>query len=500
MSKIIHSLEHGSGTVPEETVITGSRLALSWRQLREAVAGFAPALRDAAVLGILMKNSPAWIVADLSALQAGVMSVPLPAFFSDEQLRHALQDAHIDTVITDDPGRIETLACVAGRVSIEIAGRQSTLLFIDGGGFSAGHRGVAKVTYTSGTSGTPRGVRLSLHAIETVAASLAGAAEASSRDRALVLLPLSILLENIGSVYAPLLAGAEVLVPDPEELGLHGSSRIDAVKLSVALHRIRPTTLILPPQLLKLLITLARQQMLPDSFRYIAVGGAPAGIALLDEARALGLPVYQGYGLSEACSVVAVNTTSSNRLGSAGRPLPHNRVRISTEGEIMILGKTHDGYLNGPRRNPECELATGDLGYLDEDGYLHVTGRRCDVIITGYGRNISPEWVESELLSHPLIEQVVVFGNNMPYLTAVLVPTARGTQAGSRASIYRGIQEVNIRLPDYARIRDFIIAESPFSVEAGELTVSGSPCRSVIEERYATQIRNVMENGCGQLF
>ena len=143
--------------------------------------------------------------------------------------------------------------------------------------------------------------------METVAVALATAAEASSSDRALVLLPLSILLENTGSVYAPVIAGAEIHVPDPADTGIRGSSQVDSSAFARMLQRIRPSTLIVPPQLLKLLVALARAGQLPDSFRYIAVGGAPTGMSLLEAARDLGLPVYQGYGLSEACSVVAVN-------------------------------------------------------------------------------------------------------------------------------------------------------------------------------------------------
>jgi long-subunit acyl-CoA synthetase (AMP-forming) len=485
MSKIIRSLECGSEATPDRTVITSSRLSLGWREMHEAVTALSARLRGITSFGMLLENSPAWVIADLAAIHSGIMNVPLPAFFSNEQLRHALQDAQIDTVITDDPDRIASLVSVGGRASLEIAGKHCTLMFLSDGVVTANRHETAKVTYTSGTSGTPRGVRLSQTAIETVSASLVQAAEAESGDRALVLLPLSILLENIGSVYATILAGAEIFVPDPAELGIYGSSRIDAEKLSAVLQRIRPTTLILPPQLLKLLVALGKRQVLPDSFRYIAVGGAPAGIALLDEARALNLPVYQGYGLSEACSVVAVNTPGDNRMGSVGRPLPHTRVRISTDGEIMVLGTSHEGYLNGPPRNPENELATGDLGYLDEDGYLYVTGRCRDRIITSYGRNISPEWVESELTANPLIAQAVVFGNDMPYLTAVLVPAAAATRAGPRTALDRVIREVNARLPDYAGIREYVVAESLFTIESGELTVSGSPRRDVIEKHFA---------------
>jgi long-chain acyl-CoA synthetase len=490
MSNITRALDDNARRAPEKNAVTGSRKSLTWRELHDEVAAVAARLQDTRTLGLLMENSPAWIVTDLSAIHAGVVNIPLPGFFSDEQLRHAIRDGQIDTVITDNPARMKSLLPDSREVSLEIAGKPCVQMFFPVDGTDEKHSNTVKVTYTSGTTGTPRGVQLSLKAIETVTDSLAEAACADREDRALVLLPLSILLENIGSVYVPILAGAEIIVPDSGDLGLSGSSQIDAAIFAAALQSIRPTAMILPPQLLKLLVVLGKQHALPDSFRFIAVGGAPVGIALLDAARELGLPVYQGYGLSEACSVVALNTAENNRMGSVGRLLAHNKVRINEDGEIVIIGETFNGYLNGNGRNTYGELATGDLGYLDEDGYLYVTGRSRDRIITGFGRNISPEWIESEFLSHPLIVQAVVFGNNMPCLAAVLVLAQHDPQDVNMDIVESAMQEVNERLPDYARVRDYVIADAPFSVASGELSASGSPRRAAIEQHYFGRIEH----------
>ena len=493
MSNITRALKDNAINAPGRTAVTGSRGSLTWRELFDEVQTVTARLQGPRTLGLLMDNSPAWIVVDLAAMQAGVVNIPLPGFFSDQQIRHAIQDAQIDTVITDNPARLRSLLPGSREVSLDIAGKPCVQMFFPVDGTDEKHSNTAKVTYTSGTTGTPRGVQLSLKAIGVVAASLAEAASAGRDDRALVLLPLSILLENIGSVYVPVIAGAEIIVPEPGDLGLTGSSQVDAAMFAAALQSIRPTAMILPPQLLKLLVALAKQHALPDSFRFIAVGGAPVGIALLDEARELRLPVYQGYGLSEACSVVALNTAEHNRMGSVGRLLAHNKVRFNEDGEIIIIGETFNGYLKGNGRNTDGELATGDLGYMDEDGFLYVTGRCRDRLITSFGRNISPEWIESELLSQPLIAQAVVFGNDMPCLAAVLV-LARHEPRDISPDIIGGImQEVNNRLPDYARVRDYIIADAPFSIVSGELSVSGSPCRSVIGRHYFGRIGNQSE-------
>jgi long-subunit acyl-CoA synthetase (AMP-forming) len=489
VSKILDSLKRHATRQPERPMIIGTSWTLTWQQLHTEVNALARQLQNNRCLGVLMDNSPAWIITDLAALQAGKVNVPLPVFFSDEQLQHAVRDARIEAVITDKPERVAALFPGSRRTILDIAGRQYTCLSLSDQPGDHRYLDTAKITYTSGTTGEPRGVRLSLHAMETVATALATAAGASSSDRALALLPLSILLENIGSVYAPILAGAEVHVPDPAESGIHGSSQVDVTAFARMLRRIRPSALIVPPQLLKLMIALKHTGQLPESFRFIAVGGAPTGLSLLESARDLGLPVYQGYGLSEACSVVAVNTDRNNYLGSAGRPLPHMKVRISEHGEIMLSGDTCCQYLHAEAGTVPQELATGDLGYLDDDGYLYVTGRCRERIITAYGRNVSPEWVESELLSHPAIAQAALFGNDLDHLVAVLVPAGSICPGDTCTVLAEALDTVNAQLPDYARVDRFIVATGAFTAANGELSSGGSLRRQMIEQHYAEQIR-----------
>lgn len=499
MSGILYSLEHRAARHPERPLLVGSTSMLTWQQLHTEVRTLARQLQQHRCLGVLMDNSPAWIVTDLAALQAGRVNVPLPVFFSDEQLQHAVRDARIEAVITDRPERVSALFPGSRHSTLVIAGRQYACLSLSDQPGDFHYVDTAKVTYTSGTTGEPRGVCLPLHAMETVASALATAADASCSDRALVLLPLSILLENIGSVYAPILAGAEIQVPDPAESGISGSSQVDVAAFARMLRRTRPSTLIVPPQLLKLIVALARAGQLPDSFRFIAVGGAPTGLSLLESARELGLPVHQGYGLSEACSVVAVNTGRHNYLGSAGRPLPHMKVRISEHGEIMLAGATCCPYLHDRTDAPPRELATGDLGYLDDDGYLYITGRCRERIITAYGRNISPEWVESELLSQPAIAQAALFGNNLDQLVAVLVPDGSVPSSEAWSVLQEALDTVNAQLPDYARVDRFILAADAFTAASGELSSSGSLRRRVIEQHYAEYIQEQSEEPLEQL-
>jgi long-subunit acyl-CoA synthetase (AMP-forming) len=169
------------------------------------------------------------------------------------------------------------------------------------------------------------------------------------------------------------------------------------------------------------------------------------------------------------------------------------KVRISAQGEVILTGETCSPYLHTGTAAPPSELATGDLGYLDDDGYLYITGRCRERIITAYGRNISPEWVESELLSHPAIAQAALFGNDMSGLVAVLVAADSGQSDDVYALLEEALDAVNAQLPDYARVDSFIVAASPFTAANGELSSSGSLRRRVIEAHYAACIQPLEE-------
>ncbi|HED14575.1 MAG TPA: long-chain acyl-CoA synthetase, partial [Gammaproteobacteria bacterium] len=137
----------------------------------------------------------------------------------------------------------------------------------------------------------------------------------------------------------------------------------------------------------------------------------------------------------------------------------------------------------------DAEIDSGDLGYLDDEGYLYVTGRYSNLIITGYGRNISPEWIESELVAHPAIAQAAVFGDETGGITAVLVPAAEI----SPAQLADVLDDINSMLPDYARINRHIVAPSPFRIDTGELTPGGALVRSTIAQRYMSLARRPLE-------
>ena len=223
----------------------------------------------------------------------------------------------------------------------------------------------------------------------------------------------------------------------------------------------------------------------PASLRLVAVGGAAVGAPLLQSARELGIPAFEGYGLSEGASVQTLNLPGADRPGSAGRPLPHARLRIAADGEIEVAGSAFLGYL-GSEAPPPAWWPSGDLGSIDADGFLHVQGRKKQVLITAYGRNVSPEWVETALQGAtvgglPPIAQAVVFGDGQPALSAVLWPLRADAPD---AALQAAVDEANAGLPDYARVRHWVRARAAFDAEAGLATTNGRPQRAAIEQLH----------------
>lgn len=484
----------------EQVALRGLSGEVSYGALRAATEQAIAHMRESQprVAGLALDNGPAWAVIDLAAMETGTPLVPLPFFFSSAQLAHAIRDAGIDCLYTDQPQQFESLladigAIVAERNECMIHGQQVTELRLQGIAPVALPAGTAKITYTSGTTGQPKGVCLGLEAMLQVAQALREATEARNTDKHVSLMPLSTLLENIAGLYVPLLAGACAALLPFDEIGLRGASGIDVQKMATVLAAQQATTTILTPELLRGLVAVAQAGMpLPATLRFVAVGGAPVAERLLQQAAACGIPAYEGYGLSECASVVSLNTASAHALGTAGRPLPHAQLAFAEDGEILVAGALLLGYTGAtPCVLHDGYWPTGDLGFLDEQGLLHITGRKKNMFITSFGRNVAPEWVERELTLHPSIAQAAVFGEARPWNAAVIVPSSVSPQA--IADIDAAIAEANRRLPDYARVRRWIPAHAPFLPANGQLTPNGRLRREAILAVYRAQLDPLYE-------
>ena len=446
------------------SVIAPGALAPRIERLAAALRAARPRPR---VAGLLADNGADWVTIDLAAQQAGVALVPLPAFFTAAQLAHAVAASGMDSLFCPQLFPAETLGFEpAGKLEgLRWHRRRAEALVLPGG--------TSKITFTSGTTGAPKGVHLSAEQQWVVARSLAEALGTLRLRRHLCLLPLALLLENVAGVYAAQLAGAECCVPPLAEVGMHGATAFDALACLAAIERWEAQSVILLPQMLAgLTAALEAGAPAPRSLKFAAVGGARVSPDVLLRARRLGLPAYEGYGLSECASVVALNLPDADRPRSVGRPLAHVEVRIDEKQEIQVKA-------NGKW------LPTGDLGRLDADGFLYIEGRRKNVLITSFGRNISPEWPESELLAGPAIAQAAVFGEARPQLCAVIVAANAGLPD---AALERQVHAANARLPAYARVRRWLRAEAPFMAQNGLATANGRPRRDPIWQTYGARL------------
>lgn len=429
---------------PQRIALQDAQRTLSYGDLHREIEKRAVVLKDVTTLALALDNSVDWVLWDLAALAARVPCVPVPPFFTPDQVTHLLAAAGVSHILN-------STGLVPSATQKENVLPQHT----------------AKVTFTSGTTGTPKGVCLPRAALENVAHSITTVLGDEFVGVHVSVLPLAVLLENIAGVYAGLMAGCTIHLVSLPSWGQNYAHLHEVLKSTKA------SSAIVVPEILRiLLMQTVTQGALPD-LKFLAVGGSKVDAALVEQARSAGLPAYEGYGLSECASVVSLNTPRLDRVGSVGRLLPHVDAGI-IDGEIQIKNPGFLGYVGEPA--PDL-FKTGDLGDIDEDGFVSITGRQKNVLITSYGRNISPEWVESVLLSQPAIAQAIVYGDAQPALSALIVPTSPD------ASIKDAIARVNDRLPDYARIHDFQIVP-PFTLAEGTLTGTGRPRREKILSLY----------------
>jgi acyl-CoA synthetase (AMP-forming)/AMP-acid ligase II/heme oxygenase len=431
---------------------------ISYSDLFSQIVAAASSLKDApSTVALLMPRDERHIASELALTCLGCTVVPLPDFFSDGQVRHILSDANVQAVVTvpELTGRFKSLDLPLLTPSFShIASHQP---FQDG----------KRIIYTSGTTGKPKGVVLGGKQVIANLKALEVAACASPDDRHLSVLPFSLLLEQLAGIYLPLWVGAEIHV-------IHDPRSLPAVAQCI-----RPTTTVLVPDLLKAWVRWLRgaKQQAPDSLRLVAVGGAPVSAGLAEMSWEAGIPVHEGYGLSECASVVALNRVGERAAGTVGRPLPGIEVQID-QGEIVVAGPTvMEGYLGGhPTDN--C-WRTGDLGYFNEAGHLIVLGRKDDVIVTDNGRNIHPEWIEPMLLADQRIARAAVIGGGS-CAVAVVVPYPdhfEFLKAASADVLGWLVQSLCADAPDYARPRKTIVLSFEEAAANALFTLDGRPRR-----------------------
>ncbi len=466
MREFFDSLARRAAADGNRTAIVSGNAILSYAALCGKVRAMAAAATDLPErVGLLVSQGADGIVFDLALSFAGKEIVPLPEFFSEAQLTHIARKTGLTHAATDaaSADRVQRLGLVAHPLGAAAVPGMTPA------------SEARRIIFTSGTTGTPKGVCLSGAQMLASAEALAEASSATGRDRYLSVLPNSLLLEQIAGIYLPLSVGATVVLP-----GAHGSFR--ASQLADCVEQSKATATVLVPELLYAWLNELRiaARRAPSSLRFVAVGGASVSAQLADEAWSRGLPIYEGYGLSECCSVVCVNRPGARHAGTVGRPLKNVQIAID-DGEIVVSGPTvMRGYVGEPPANGTWR--TGDLGALDDAGFLRIIGRKDNVIVTGAGRNVSPEWIEQVIEASGRVKRCVVVGHRQE-LAALIVPK-NASLCGNDLALRDLVADATHQLPDYARPRRYAAMTEQQLGRLDLFTPNQRPRRSLISRVF----------------
>ena len=411
----------------------------------------------------------------------------------------------------------------------------------------------ATVLYTSGTTGLPKGVLLSHENILSNVRAALSVFEIGPDDVALSFLPLCHIFERTAGYYVMLQAGATIAYAESVEAVARNLVEVEptivlgvprffekmrdrvleAVRASPPLRRRlfawamrvggaavearlagrrRGPSVALQHALADRLVLSKLRARTGGRIRFFVSGGAALPPEIAHFFWAAGLPLFEGYGLSETAPVIAANTFEHLRIGSVGRPVPGVEVRIAADGEILCRGpNVMLGYHGLPDETSgvlrDGWFHTGDVGYVDPDGFLFITDRKKDLFKITAGKYVAPQPIEGRLQLHPLVSQAVVVGSRRKHTAALLVPERPALERQAREAgvgvedldallreprilkLFEGVlREVNASLAPHEKLRHFTLLAEPFTIESGELTPTLKVKRSVVEQRYRERI------------
>ena len=510
---------------------TWQQLAADVLRLTQLLKGWGIEAGDRVVQ--IADNRYEWILTDLALHTAGAVHVPIHPTLSGEQIAFQVQDSGARLICFGGPEVADKLASVQvpaddlqyaafdsgmpdirGNVVHDIATLLPTMPPRELTDPSpVGPDDLATILYTSGTTGDPKGVMLSHGNLVSNSLAVLEVMEHQEDDVRLAFLPLSHIFARTCDLYTWIVAGCQLA---------QAESRLTVLQDAAHLH---PTELNAVPffyeRVAKAAAELERtgarkeealRDLLGGRLRFACSGGAPLPPNLYDFFAERGITLLQGYGLTETSPVISVSCTKANRRGAVGRPLPNVKVRIADDGEILTQGPhVMQGYYQRPSATEETIrdgwLYTGDLGRIDGDGFLYVTGRKKEMIVTSAGKNIPPVQIESLLTQHPLIHQAVVVGDGRKCLGALLVPNSEHLQEELKArkisvtsreemlthpevrALYADcIRERLAKLARHEQVVRFCLVPRPFGIEWGELTPKLSLRREIIHQHFSAEI------------
>ena len=535
-------------------------------------------------VAILAENRPEWAITDYACLAAGCADVPIYPTLPANQVAYILRDSGAVAVCVSNAAQLEKIAAVRHELpalrhviafdrlpgdgvdqlaDVRARGRAATARHPGWreGALEAGAGDLATLIYTSGTTGDPKGVMLTHGNITSNVVTALTLFRIGEGDECLSFLPLSHIFERMAGHYLMLKAGVIInYAQSVETVPADMADRKPTVMASVPrlyekiYARVLEGVMAGPPLRQKIFWwakrtaerwadldiagkpippAIAFQKRLADKLvfsklqartggrvKFFISGGAPLSADIARFFYAAGLPVLEGYGLTETSPVIAVNTFEHKRLGTVGRPIPGVEVRIAADGEILCRGpNVMKGYYNKPEATAEVMdrdgwFHTGDIGLIDQDGFLKITDRKKDIIVTAGGKNIAPQPIENRIKTNPLILNAVMLGDRRKYPIMLVVPNydklrgwlaAEGRPGGSDAELAKRSEvrekverELRGSLHDLAQFempQKVLLLTHDFTLESGELTPTLKVKRRVVEQRHSDRIDALYAEG-----
>ncbi len=522
---------------------------LTWNIIASDVYRLAAALVSLGVepgecVAHVSENRYEWLVTDLAIQFARAVHVPIHPTLSGPQIAWQLHHSGCRFVFLSGPHQAAKLTPLADELPRTLQffsydPNDSAITALQVTSFndlcqnatsSDGHRleklarnhttasSLATILYTSGTTGEPKGVMLTQGNLASNACTTVAAFGDDPTALRLGFLPLSHIFARTCDMYCWIAEGSRLALAESRETVIADC------------HAIHPTHINAVPyfydKVYRSLCAAGKHETpgaikaaLGGSIQRLCAGGAALPDHLYDYFLTQGVPILQGYGLSETSPVITKSTPHSHRRGSCGSPLPGIEVRIAADGEILTRGPhIMTGYYKNDAATREVMhdgwFATGDLGHQDADGFLTITGRKKEILVTLGGKNIAPVYLESLLTEDSLILQAMIVGDGKPYLSALIVPNPDTLKTELQnlglsgltltdalthlqiLSLYRAhINRCLSSVSPHEQVGQFVLLEKPFSIEASELTPKLTLRRQQITNHYATQIASLYIKG-----
>ena len=467
-------------------------VSLTWREYAERVRAIAGGLESLGLqrgdtIALMLVNRPEFHLVDTAALHLGVVPFSLYNTSSPEQLEFLLGDADVKLVVTEQAFRPliehERVFLVDGEPSLpevpdfDLEARWRRVQPSD----------LLTLIYTSGTTGPPKGVQITHANYLAELRAFRGTYDIGA-GRVVSYFPMAHMAERVVSHYNAIAYGHTVTCCP------------NARQVFEYLPEVRPTFFFAVPRIWEKLKTALEPQVAAgvdaaalreriglDQAEHVLVGAAPSTVEVLEFFRELGLDILEVWGLSETTGLATANPPGRAKLGTVGPPAAGVEVRLAEDGEVLVRGGiVMAGYRSGPEAiDRDGWFRTGDVGELDDDGYLRIIDRKTELIISASGRNMSPANIEARIKSaSPLIGQAVVIGDRRPYNVALIV--LEGDAADTEVAA--AIERANAQLSRPEQIKKFRILETDWEPAGDELTPTLKLRRRSIEQKYAAEI------------